>query len=140
VTPSRFLRILFIWAPPIAYLGLIFYLSAQSTVPWASPYPDWLLHGLEYMGLALLLARALNGGLGRVPATRMLLLTWGACVVWAISDELHQRFVPGRTCDPRDAFADAVGAALGLLALRLTLGVWHRSRPSASLPGPGRAA
>ena len=135
MTPSRFVRILFLWGPPAAYLGLIYYLSAQSAVPWASPYPDWLLHGLEYMGLALLLARALNGGLGRVPTTRLLLLSWSACVAWAISDELHQSFVPGRTCDPRDACADAIGAALGLLAMRLILGLWHRPRTT-SLRGP----
>lgn len=139
MTPSRLVRLLFLWGPPAAYLCLIYYLSAQSAVPWASPYPDWLLHGLEYMALALLLARALNGGLGRVPATRTLLSTWGACVVWAISDEFHQKFVPGRMCDPRDAFADAVGAALGLLALRLVLGAWHGPRAD-SLRGPRTAA
>jgi VanZ family protein len=128
VTPFRFARVLFLWGPPAAYLGLIFYLSAQSAIPWAEPYPDKLLHALEYMGLALLLARALNGGLARVPGTRMLVWTWVACVVWAISDELHQKFVPGRTCDVRDACADAMGAALGLVAMRLILGAWQRPR------------
>jgi VanZ family protein len=138
VTPQRFLRLLFLWVPVVAYLGLIFYLSAQSSVPWASHYPDKLLHALEYMALALLLARALNGGLGRVPAGRLLLWTWGACVVWAISDELHQKFVPGRDCDPLDATADAVGAALGLLGMRLVLGFWH-GPGAASLRGPRSA-
>ena len=128
MTRSRLLRVLVLWAPPVAYLGLIFYLSAQSAVPWAAPYPDKLLHALEYMALALLLGRALNGGLGRVPATRMLLWTWGACVVWAISDELHQSFVPGRDCEAMDVVADATGAAVGLLSLRLILGLWHRTR------------
>jgi len=139
VTPSRLGRILFLWGPPAAYLCLIYDLSAQSAVPWARPYPDWLLHGLEYMALALLLARALNGGLGRIPPPRVLLWTWGACVVWAISDELHQKFVPGRTCDPRDACADAIGAALGLVGMRLILGRWHRPR-TATLRGPRSAA
>jgi VanZ family protein len=128
VTPSRLLRILFLWAPPVAYLGLIFYLSSQSAVAWAAPYPDKLLHGLEYMALALLLARAWNGGLGRVPAVRLLLWTWVGCVVWAISDELHQSFVPGRDCEALDAVADATGAAIGLVALRLILALWHRPR------------
>ena len=32
------------------------------------------------------------------------------CLLYAISDELHQAWVPGRSCDPLDALADTLGA------------------------------
>jgi VanZ family protein len=38
------------------------------------------------------------------------------CIAWlyAISDEIHQYFVPGRSCEIRDVFIDWCGAALGV--------------------------
>lgn len=37
------------------------------------------------------------------------------CTAYASSDELHQYFVPGRSCELRDVFIDACGAVLGIL-------------------------
>ena len=39
---------------------------------------------------------------------------WAAAVAYAISDEVHQWFVPGRQSDPIDVLLDATGAAVGL--------------------------
>ncbi len=110
-------RRVWIWAPLLAYLALIFYLSSRSQVPWAADYPDYLLHAFEYAGLAVLAARALNDGLvRRVPESR-LRTVFVACVAYAISDEIHQYFVPGRSSDYRDVLADACGAAIILAVL-----------------------
>jgi VanZ family protein len=106
-----------IWGPVAAYLGLIFYLSSRPQVGWAREYPDKLLHALEYMALALLLARALNDGLARSVPARRLLLAWVLCLAYGLSDEFHQSFVPSRTSDWHDAAADSAGAAAGLAAL-----------------------
>lgn len=109
-------RAVWLWGPPVGYLGVIFYLSAQSQVAWAASYPDYVLHAIEYAGLAVLLARALNGGIvRRVPGGR-LAWSWIFCVLYAVSDEAHQYFVPGRSSDVHDVLADAVGAALALAA------------------------
>ena len=35
----------------------------------------------------------------------------------AVTDELHQRFVPERSCEPRDMCIDAAGVALGALIM-----------------------
>lgn len=41
------------------------------------------------------------------------LIAWGFCVLFAMIDELHQAFVPGRTSSIRDVFLDSVGALFG---------------------------
>jgi len=114
---DRVLRRLWLWGPVLGYVLLIFYLSSLSQIPWASAYPDYLEHAIEYLGLAVLMARALNGGLNRAVPGRTLLLALLLCVGYAISDEIHQKFVPNRFADVTDVMSDAVGAGLGLAAL-----------------------
>lgn len=109
-------RAVWLWGPPVGYLGVIFYLSAQPQVAWAASYPDYLLHAIEYAGLSILVARALNGGIVRPIPARRLRWAWIFCVAYAVSDEAHQYFVPGRSSDVRDVLADAAGAALALAA------------------------
>lgn len=41
------------------------------------------------------------------------LIAWGSCVLFAVLDELHQAFVPGRTSSIRDVLLDSVGALFG---------------------------
>ena len=42
---------------------------------------------------------------------------WGIAVLYAVSDEIHQIFVPGRACMFTDVLIDAAGAAIGVLIL-----------------------
>lgn len=112
------LRSLWIWGPLVAYCALIFYLSSLSSVPWAADYPDYLEHALEYLGLSILTARALNGGLRSPFSTRTLAIAFVLCLGYAILDEIHQKFVPNRFADVTDVLSDAVGAGVGLLGLR----------------------
>jgi len=119
MTLSSVPRRLWLWAPPVAYLGLIFYLSNRPQPTWAGPYPDYLLHAAEYCVLAVLIARALNQGLLRRLTEGRLALSWALCVLYAASDEVHQYFVPGRSADYRDVLSDAAGAALGLVGLQV---------------------
>jgi VanZ family protein len=117
-------RPLWRWIPVVAWLAVIFILSAQPNLP-SPPSPFWDKitekggHTLEYVVLASLLWLAMGR---RAP-----LLVWVLAVLYAVSDEYHQSFVPGRDPDPVDALFDAMGAALALLvwwgALR-----WRRSR------------
>lgn len=44
------------------------------------------------------------------------LLALGATAAYAVTDELHQSFVPGRSCELRDVLVDSGGAACGILA------------------------
>ncbi len=113
------LHVLWIWGPLLVYVVFIFYLSSLSQIPWAASYPDYLEHSIEYLGLAILTARALNNGLHRPIPPRTLLVAFLLCVAYATSDEIHQKFVPDRYADVTDVLSDAFGAGVGLGALQV---------------------
>lgn len=46
-------------------------------------------------------------------------LAWLFCILYAGTDELHQRFVPGRSCELRDVMIDSSGALAGILLVLL---------------------
>ena len=72
---------------------------------------DKVLHTLEYGALGALVCFA--AGRHRPRA-----LVIGALVasLYGASDELHQLFVAGRSCDALDWIADSVGGTLGAMA------------------------
>jgi VanZ family protein len=106
--------LLYLWLPVVAWMGLIFYLSAQPDLPlprvgWANLLISSAAHAFVFGVLAVLWMRALGGH--RHGWAIALTLT----LLYALSDEFHQSFVPGRHPDPWDLACDALGAALGLV-------------------------
>ena len=51
-------------------------------------------------------------------------IPWAIGTLYAITDELHQYFVPGRSCELRDVLIDACGAAAGVAIVW----VWRRRK------------
>lgn len=45
------------------------------------------------------------------------LAAWIICVLYAVSDEIHQHFVIGRSCEIRDMLIDSFGALLGVFIM-----------------------
>ena len=92
--------------PALAALwaAVIFAASSQpgSAVGLPSPW-DKLAHMLAYAVLAWLLRKS-----GLSPFWAIAL-----AVLYGVSDEWHQSFVPGRFCDATDLLADAAGALFG---------------------------
>ena len=86
-------------------------------------------HTTEYAVLALLLFRAFHHSPIRAQPhptfRRTALLAFTLCVFYAITDELHQAFVPNRTGQPLDVLIDSIGAAFGLFLLWL-FGRWRK--------------
>jgi VanZ family protein len=71
------------------------------------------LHVAEYAILSLLLARTL---VWKEPLNLVLLLAALAIsVLFALGDEYHQVFVPGRRFETGDLMLDALGSGIGLL-------------------------
>jgi VanZ family protein len=115
-TAKRLPRILMLWAPVVAWMVLIFLLSAQSQYPTPkSRILDLLIektaHTVEYAILAALLVRALRPS--RSSSRSMYAIAILAASVYALSDEFHQRFVPGRSADWADILFDWIGAMIG---------------------------
>ena len=111
-------------------MAVLFVVQSQSTLP--SPpagLTDKHEHFFFYGILAALALRALANGewrgirLGTVAGAILISSLYG------VSDEFHQRFVPGRTYEVLDMAADALGsaAAAGLLWAWSIIG--HRSDP-----------
>lgn len=112
----------YLWLPLLAWMGLIFFLSAQPDLPhpeggWADLLVSSGGHVLVFGVLAVLWVRVL----GERPHAWLLALA--LTVLYALSDEFHQVFVPGRHPDPLDLLCDGLGAALAL-----GLWAWWRCR------------
>ena len=108
------MRVAWRWAPVVAWAGGIFVLSSIPDLGTGLGGWDLALrkiaHAAEFALLGFLLVRATGA-------------EWASLalgVVYAISDEVHQHFVPGRLGSPLDVAIDAVGVAFGVL-------LWQRA-------------
>ncbi|MBR3553484.1 MAG: VanZ family protein [Clostridia bacterium] len=77
--------------------------SMQKGVRTLAHLSEYILLGLTAAAFALTFDRSLRGAL----------LAAGGCVLWAVGDEIHQYFVPGRSCQLADVAVDSFGALLG---------------------------
>ena len=110
--------VLNLWGPFLAALALVFWLSSLSNVPGARYFWDKLLHVVGYTGLGVLALRAFHGGVRRLsPAPTA--FAGIAIIVWGISDEFHQSFVPGRDASAWDLLADVIGFGFAVLLFAL---------------------
>ncbi len=101
------------WGAALAWAGLIFYLSSRPSLPGPSiPFADKIFHAAEFGILTLLLGRAIAATYPAHSARKAWKSALLLAVLYAVSDEIHQAFVPGRTCDILDAAADLAGAAV----------------------------
>jgi VanZ family protein len=78
------------------------------------PEGDKVAHAGWFFLLGLLVWRAIREGEGWPRRRATLLLILGA-LLWGISDEAHQFFVPGRAVEAADVAADVAGAAVAAL-------------------------
>ena len=69
-------------------------------------------HFLEYALLGVLVCRAL--GIDVKKKAHLLGAALAFCSFYAVTDELHQYFVPGRSCQIKDVMIDSSGALTGI--------------------------
>jgi VanZ family protein len=101
------------WGPVVLYMGLIFWSSSRERPDVLSATPDYLLHGTEYAGLVVVSVRALAKRLFSGLSTAHIAGGIAIAVLYGMSDEWHQLYVPGRDGSLVDVLADFGGAALG---------------------------
>lgn len=124
------------YIPSVVWMGIIFYLSHQpasesaetsrglvdfalNIVPVPTDYEiiihtiiRKLAHFIAYTILGILIYFAYRG-------KQAVLFTLIVCLLFAISDEIHQLFIPGRSGEIRDVLIDVSGAVFGLIIVKL---------------------
>jgi VanZ family protein len=127
---KRLLNRVYYWLPPLLLMAVVFYLSAQPDLPHApgealDAFVKKLAHAGEFALLFMLLSRALRRDM---PLSRSLDISWLLTATYAVSDELHQSFVPGRHAKVSDVVIDVCGALLlwAFLRGRLRYRLWRR--------------
>lgn len=128
------------WAFVIVWMAVIFYLSHQpatesdklstgiteiivENVQKVLPQNEFDMNRLNHvvrknahffayllLGIFVLHALTKSGVLG----FKAFFIALGICVLYAISDEVHQLFVPGRSGQVRDVLIDSTGALVGI--------------------------
>jgi len=112
-----FKNILYYWIPPLTMMAVIFFLSSQQRISVSDVYSvNFLffksLHVIEYAILYFLVFRGFYNTLSRENMRKIFILAFVTTIAFAISDELHQTFVPTRSGALRDIFIDSLGILL----------------------------
>lgn len=129
------------WVLVLLCMATIFWFSAQvaeesasqsgSILSFLEPIlGEWITdhivrkfaHALEFCGLALLIFNALYQSTGFAKPFS----AFGLTVIYAVTDELHQLFVPGRACRFFDVCVDSAGAVVGILGGLLLVFIYSR--------------
>ena len=115
------------WSLVVAYAAFIFFLSS---LPHPLPesiqkyFSDWILHGVEYGVFGFLLIRALQGSFEKKSLSFLFVTALLLGILYGVSDEWHQHFVPNRHASAHDVAADGLGVFLGAL-------LWVKRNPHA---------
>ncbi len=129
---GRKIYIIVSWVLVLIFLGFIFSLSAQDAeeskklsdslvskiIEWINLYIDGetlrkIAHMLEFTALAFSLNNAIFATWEKKNSA---LISFLLTVIVAVSDEIHQIFVPGRAFQFSDILIDGIGAIIGVIA------------------------
>ncbi len=142
------------WTAVILWMALIFYLSHQpatksnelsagiteiiiQTIEKVAPNMEFDVRSLNhiirknthffaYLILGVLVMNALR--VSRVRGYRSIALALGICILYAISDEIHQIFIPGRSGEVRDVVIDTAGTSVGIMVYMVVGGVVEKRK------------
>ncbi|HEX5831679.1 MAG TPA: VanZ family protein [Gemmatimonadaceae bacterium] len=107
------------WLPALLWaVGVLVITSIPNARVPSAPHLDKVGHFAMYLGLGALVARALRP---RARAATVAAATLMGIAAFAALDEVHQRFVPGRSASHADWVADVLGAGVGVLVTTTAL-------------------
>ncbi len=117
---NKFMRLLSLWLPVLAVMAVIFRASSfpGRDIPSLFPLQDVCFHGSVYALLGFFLARALRKAYSRAGFWKFVLAVTVCGVAYGVTDEFHQRFVPGRSTDLFDVSVDGIGTFIGSVLYR----------------------
>jgi len=99
--------------PMIFVMGIIFFLSHKTGDEIELPafaYSDLVAHMIIYAALGAAVLYAWSDKFKEHHSIKVVCYTVVFCLLYGISDEFHQSFVPGRYVSGMDVVADTVGA------------------------------
>ena len=121
-----------LWGPPLALMAAIFLASSLPTVPRLPGDPaNYVPHFGAYAVLAALVLRAVVRASWVAVNASAAVRSWIVAAGYGATDEIHQRFVPGRYPAVDDWVADALGA---LVAVLLAIAFARRRRRPGAPP------
>lgn len=98
----------------LLYCAGIYWMSSRSKLPDTPdfiPFKDKIAHAVIYAGLAAVVSVGIRRSNESVRPREQFLLPLLFAALYGLSDEIHQYFVPDRTCDVWDWLVDCLGAA-----------------------------
>jgi len=110
--------------PPLAIAIMIFIVSAQSNIKIPDlgiSIEDKILHILAYLVFGLTLVYSISGISTDISRRKLFVLLVAIGGLYALSDELHQYYVPGRESDIVDILADITGIIISFFVYPLIL-------------------
>lgn len=104
------------WLPTLAWMGVIFYLSGRTGSELQTFFPFIKDFNPGHLIAYFILGGLIYSSLARSTASRHLVF-WSIflSIIYGLSDEYHQSFVPGRSPELRDLLNDTAGAVLSVL-------------------------
>lgn len=117
---KKLYKLVIYWGPVILWMSVIYFFSSLSTKPvstvyWKEFFVKKSAHLVEYFTLYVLLYRAFLNDLGN--KKKSFIFAMGISIMYAISDEFHQSFTPGREPKVRDIIIDSSGVLLAFFII-----------------------
>lgn len=114
-------------APALLCMAAIFGLSSRSTLPKLASISGEIFSVMGHFGAYFMLGITLwwASGLFATSSRNRMILAWIGAVLYGVTDEWHQSFVPGRTPDIRDVITDGIGAFVGLVVVSVVIRRFH---------------
>ena len=85
-------------------------------------------HFTAYTILAMFIGNAISMHIDKI--SLRLGIAFAGGVLYSVSDEIHQKFVPGRSCELRDVMIDSAGAILGCIFLFILFKIFQKKKRS----------
>jgi len=118
------LKLFKLWFPVVIWAGIIFYFSSIPDLKTGLEYDFFLrklAHITEYLIFTFLLYRAFSGSFN-MNVFRFFMYPAAFSLLYAISDEIHQYFVLGRSCSAQDVLIDSIGIIGFYILIRIKKG------------------